>query len=229
MTYPGGKNTSYQKIINLIPPHEVFVSPYLGSGAIMRNKRLALRNIGGDLDKKAFEVFHSLASPEVRARTELIILPALDLIKEFGFQCQKSTFIYLDPPYPFAVRSSKRPLYTHEMGEWEDHITLLKLILQCDCMVMISSYWSELYADMLQNWNSHSFQVQTRGGSTATEWVWMNYPRPERLHDYRYLGNDFTQRQQIKRKKNRNVQKFQNMDPLERAALFWGLEEAGLL
>ena len=41
----------------------------------------------------------------------------------------------------------------------------------------------------------------TRGGRLATEWVWMNYPEPIALHDYRYLGEDFREREPIKRKK----------------------------
>ena len=40
MTYPGGKNGAgvYQAIICQIPPHQVYVEPFLGSGAVMRLK-----------------------------------------------------------------------------------------------------------------------------------------------------------------------------------------------
>lgn len=52
MTYPGGKNGSgvYQAIINLMPPHRVYIEPFLGGGAIMRLKRPAIANIGVDSD-----------------------------------------------------------------------------------------------------------------------------------------------------------------------------------
>src|SRR5919198_4161482 len=55
MTYPGGKNAPgvYQTIINLMPPHEVYIEPFLGSGAIMRLKRQARLNIGIDSDPQA--------------------------------------------------------------------------------------------------------------------------------------------------------------------------------
>ena len=50
MTYPGGKNGAgiYQRIINHMPPHRVYIEPFLGSGAVMRHKRPAERNIGID-------------------------------------------------------------------------------------------------------------------------------------------------------------------------------------
>lgn len=229
MTYSGGKNNSYQKLINLIPPHEVFVSPFLGSGAIMRHKLPALHNIGNDLDPEALELFSSLATEETLSSTKLFQLSAVEIIQRYGIESSRPTFIYLDPPYPYDVRSSDRPLYNVEMGHWDQHKELLELVLECDCMIMISSYWSEMYSSMLDGWETFTYQSRTRGGGTATEWVWMNYSQPERLHDYRYLGDTFTQRQQIKRKKNRHVQKFLKMDPLERSALLWGLEEAGII
>ena len=41
MGYPGGKAGAgvYQTIINLMPPHDVYIEPFLGGGAVMRLKR----------------------------------------------------------------------------------------------------------------------------------------------------------------------------------------------
>jgi len=36
------------------PPHEVYIEPFLGGGAIMRQKRPALLNIGLDLDARGY-------------------------------------------------------------------------------------------------------------------------------------------------------------------------------
>lgn len=49
-TYPGGKGSVYQKLINLMPPHETYIEAFLGGGAVMRWKRPAALNIGVDLD-----------------------------------------------------------------------------------------------------------------------------------------------------------------------------------
>ena len=51
MSYPGGKSGAgvFQTIINLMPPHDVYVEPFLGGAAVMRMKRPASLNIGIDL------------------------------------------------------------------------------------------------------------------------------------------------------------------------------------
>ena len=50
MEYPGGKGKTYQQFINLMPPHETYIETHLGGGSIIRNKRLAMRNIGIEID-----------------------------------------------------------------------------------------------------------------------------------------------------------------------------------
>jgi len=58
-TYPGGKNGAgvYQKIINLMPPHDVYIEPFLGGGAVMRLKRPADQSFGIDLSRDAIANF----------------------------------------------------------------------------------------------------------------------------------------------------------------------------
>jgi hypothetical protein len=52
MTYPGGKSGAgvYQQIINQIPPHRVYIEPFLGRGAVLLHKRPAIVSIGIDSD-----------------------------------------------------------------------------------------------------------------------------------------------------------------------------------
>jgi len=52
MNYPGGKGGVYHKLINLMPPHEIYIETHLGGGAIMRNKYPAKRNIGIEIDSQ---------------------------------------------------------------------------------------------------------------------------------------------------------------------------------
>ena len=45
MTYPGGKAGAgvWQRIINQMPPHRLYVEPFVGAGAVLRAKRPAER------------------------------------------------------------------------------------------------------------------------------------------------------------------------------------------
>ncbi len=47
----------------------------------------------------------------------------------------------------------------------------------------------------------------------------MNYPEPEALHEYGFLGNDSWERQRIARKVKRHVDRLRKLPPLERMAI----------
>jgi len=224
VTYPGGKSGSgvYQSIINQLPPHKVYIEPFLGGGAIMRLKRPASSSIGIDIDGDVFDQTDFYQSvPYAR----LIVGDGLRFLKDYDWQGDE--LVYCDPPYLLETRSSRRPIYRHEMLTTEEHLDLLSLLKTIPAAVAISGYWSELYASELTGWRSISFQTVTRGGGLATEWLWMNYPAPVQLHDYRYLGGDFRARERIKRKQQRWRSRLQSMPDLERYALLSVVSQLG--
>jgi len=220
MTYPGGKNGSgvYQQIINLIPPHDTYVEPFLGSGAIMRLIRPARASIGIDIN------------PDVIAELRQSVTPDLSLIVGDGIKYLEETlifpdtFIYCDPPYLMSTRSSTRQIYAHEMND-TDHSRLLRAIVALKCLVMISGYPNAMYDDALSSWRTHTFMTTNRGGGHVTEKLWMNYPTPKELHDYRYLGTNFREREKLKRKKKRWTTRLQAMPALERLMLAAAIAE----
>ena len=212
MKYPGGKGGCYQKLINVIPPHEVYMETHLGGGAVMRNKKPAKINIGIDIDSNVIEMWSGITQPN---NLQLICGDAIEYLK--GYQFTGNELLYCDPPYLRDTRKKHYPLYKYEYTS-KQHIELLQIIKSLPCMVMISGYKSPLYMESLKNWNSHSFQVKTQHG-TAIEWIWMNYSPPEKLHDYRYLGENFREREIIKRKTKRWLEKLERMPVLERNAL----------
>ena len=219
MPYPGGKGGDgvYQTIINQMPPHHVYIEPFLGGGSIMRHKRPAQVNIGVDIDS---EVIAAFDLPGVR----LVHADALAFLYEYPFSGNE--LVYCDPPYLMSTRSCQRDLYRHEFSETE-HVNLLTLLrmLPEGTKAMVSGYWSELYAKMLDDWRVISYQSVKRSGAVATEFLWMNYAEPVELHDYRYLGRNFRERERIKRKKTRWERRFVKMPVLERRAMLSAIEE----
>ena len=140
---------------------------------------------------------------------------ASSFLKRYRFTGNE--FVYVDPPYLMETRKGGK-LYNFEYTT-QDHVDLLNILKTLPCMVMVSGYWSPLYSSMLPAWNTHSFEAQTRQGP-ATEWLWFNYPEPEELHDYSYLGETFRERERIKKKRDRWILRILNTPVLERNALF---------
>ncbi len=217
MTFPGGKSASgvYQRLINCIPPHRVYIETHLGGGAVMRYKRRAEINIGLDVDPDVVSQW------EGSSFMRIIHQDAAAFLAEYPFEGDE--FIYSDPPYLTSSRRSGRPVYSFEYTE-EQHGELLEILVGVPCKVMISGYWSSLYAERLAGWHTMSFDTRTRSGDIATEWVWMNYAKPDELHDYRYLGEDYRDRERIRRRIARWRSRLEGLPRLERKALITALE-----
>lgn len=223
MSYPGGKGASgaIQAIVNEQPPHRVYIEAFLGGGAVIRAKRPATYNFGFDLDPAAIDAFRVAAGGIAR----LAVVDSLVWLERPGFPLTADTLIYCDPPYLPSTRRHGR-IYRCELTEIQ-HRRFLRAVRSLPCMVQISGYWSSLYAEMLEDWRSKTFQVATRGtaitGKMATEYLWMNYPEPTALHDYRYLGANFRERERIKRKTARWLRRVNSFPALERTALLSAL------
>lgn len=240
MTYTGGKNGAgvYQRIINLMPPHRVYIEPFLGSGAILRLKRPAEVNIGLDLDAEVISYAAGItagcdATGQYRQvergspATRIELADASSFLKSYPWRGDE--LVYCDPPYLLSTRKTiMRDAYPFEMRD-VDHREFLRCIRMVGhkAKVLISGYWSEMYAGALEGWNSTQFQAMTRGGTLATEWLWFNYPEPTVLHDYSYLGANYRERERIKRKKRAWVNRLAKMPRLERQSLLAAFNDVG--
>ena len=233
MRNPGGKAGSgvYQTIISQMPPHERYVEPFLGSGAIMRLKRPARFNLGVDLDGTVVARAANLvrAGEWISARApnavsgdggpvswEWLNVDAVDWLGRW--RPPPRTLVYCDPPYLMSTRSSQRRVYRYELAA-DRHRELLDVLLGLPALVMVSGYPSEMYDLALSSWRVVRYRTMTRGGRMADECLWCNFPEPAELHDYRYLGRDFRERERIKRKQARWVARLSGMPVLERQAL----------
>jgi DNA adenine methylase len=208
MRYPGGKGKTFQHIINLMPPHEVYIETHLGGGSVMSNKAPAKTSIGIDIDERALNQFESNNRHDVR----LVHSRAEDYLRNYSFNgCE---LIYADPPYLPETRRKQR-IYRHEY-DTEDHERLLDILVNAPCKVMISGYSSGMYERKLKDWTKHSFPSKTHRG-VALETVWFNFEAPNVLHDPRYLGSTFRERDNIKRRLKNLQCRIERMDSRERS------------
>lgn len=136
---------------------------------------------------------------------------------------QPDDVIYCDPPYLWETRSKKR-LYENELTD-EQHQKLLDVVVDLPCRVLLSGYPSPLYADRLADWRCIEYDAMTRGGVTRRECLWCNFPEPEELHDYRWIGRDFRDRERIQRRWMNWLGQLLDMPPVERNAMLAVLNE----
>ncbi len=125
-----------------------------------------------------------------------------------------ATVLYCDPPYLLSSRDKQR-IYRYEMHEAVCHRRLLGLLRDLLCRVMISHYPCDLYDRLLRGWRRIQYRCQTRGGPRI-ENCWLNFPEPAVLHDPRWAGDGFRERERIKRKSRRWQARFAAMPPAER-------------
>ncbi len=216
MHYPGGKGLSFQKFVNRMPPHEVYIETHLGGGSVMRKKRPAKRNIGIEAHPDVISKWKETEQIDF----ELIHGDALEYLREYPFNGKE--LLYCDPPYLRELRRSQKKIYKYDYTT-EQHIEFLDFIKSLPCMVMISGYYSELYANALSEWQTYTFPTIIRK-NPATEWIWMNYPHPIQLHDYRYLGDNHRQRDQLKQKVQRWRKRLNSLPILEQQVLLHAMQ-----
>lgn len=213
--YIGGKASEgvYHRIIGQMPPHSIYVEPFLGSGAVFWNKRPAAQSYLIDKNRSCIAKVGAVTGVNAICGDAIKLLPTLALVDD--------AVVYCDPPYVLSTRKN-RHYYDHEMTDAE-HVELLNVLKSLRCRVLISGYWSELYSCQLQNWRCSSYKVRTRG-NTATEFLWCNFPEPTELHDWRYAGRNFRERLQYKRLAARLLTRLQAMSPRKRGYLLNALE-----
>lgn len=210
MGYPGGKGKCYQRLINLMPPHRVYIESHLGGGAVLRNKRPAARSIGIELDPQVAARWRE----KLRGDITLYQGDAVQFLSRYDFKGDE--LIYCDPPYVRAARRRSK-VYRHDYTD-ADHLRLLEVLRGVSAMVMISGYASSLYETMLADWRVVAFSAKTHAG-VREERVWMNFPPPTELHDTRWLGSTYRHRQSISRRHARWIRRFEMLESAERIAL----------
>jgi hypothetical protein len=200
-----------------MPPHDVYIEAFLGSGAVMQRKPAALRSIG--IDKDA-----SLLDYDLYPGVELLCTDAPGYIDKFDYDssCGR-VLIYADPPYLLQTRTSSAR-YKHDFTD-QDHLRLIEVLKRVPADVIISGYPSDLYNEHLSDWRTFQYQSMTRGG-VRTEQLWFNYA-PGQAYWSKYAGKDFTDRQRIKRKAQRWADNYAALPSAERLAILSAILDRG--
>ena len=134
---------------------------------------------------------------------------------------QADTFIYADPPYVSSSRRSSADIYEYELTD-QEHMALSQILTTTMARVIISGYDCGLYDKLYAGWNKKIMPVSVHGKRT-NEVVWYNYDTPSTLHQYNFVGNNKTERQRIKRKINRWVERLNALPTTERNAIIASL------
>ena len=224
MRYPGGKGGAgvFHKIIGLMPPHDTYIETHVGGGSILLNKAPAKYSIVIDADVDVARYWQGIAESGEIAGLTAIHGDATRFLREYTFTGHE--LVYLDPPY---VLSSRRggAIYRHEMTD-EQHAELVSLLSSIGSAFMLSGYRNAIYDDAADRhgWRRVDFTAMTRRGP-ATESLWMNFAPPAARHDYRFLGENFRERERIKRKQARWRARLEKMPPAEQRAMMEVLEK----
>jgi hypothetical protein len=216
--YPGAKAGAgvYQRIINEMPPHRVYVEPFIGSGAVLLRKRPASCSIVMDADAEVAARWSTIARSGAAGSLIVMRGDARSLIAGLDVARDRQTLIYCDPPYVRAARRSSADLYRHEMSDG-DHAELLALLRSLPCAVMVSGYRHPLYDAELARWRRLDYSTMTRGGP-AVESLWCNFTAEDR-HEFTYQGDTFRERERVRRKRARWRARLAAMPRLERRAM----------
>lgn len=128
-------------------------------------------------DENAWITFKA-ALPQICERltgVEIMNRHVVDVINEYDAE---DVLFYVDPPYLPSTRTA-RGVYDHEMGE-ADHVLLSQVLLEAKGKVILSGYYSHLYAKLYKDWNMEVREMpnhasQSKKKQRRLECFWTNY------------------------------------------------------
>jgi len=211
-----------QRIVSLMPPHDIYIEAFAGLAVVGRLKKPADLQLFVEKDPSTVERLRLFLPRDAH----LVNADVMQSIKPESVP--PSAVVYCDPPYlGMTRRGRQRKYYQCELTEEVDHLRFLEWVRRLPCRVLVSGYYSDLYERTLAGWRSVSFGAGTRRGR-AVEFVWLNFPEPAYLHDSRFVGDGFRERERIQRKIRRWTTRLSSLPPAERAAVLAAFDDAGL-
>lgn len=178
---------------------------------MLRNKQPAVLNIGVDQDPNVIQRWR-MDFPDLASYFQEDAVTFLSTRTFVGDEV-----IYCDPPYLPSTRLRSR-VYRFDYTE-NDHIRLLTTLRLLPCRIVVSGYPSALYDEHLHGWSTATFLAKAHNG-LRQEKLWFNYSTPSKLHDARFLGSNFRERQTVRRRFERIQARIERLDPREQHRLW---------
>lgn len=113
---------------------------------------------------------------EIANRLRGVTIESENALALIGRYDQSRAVFYVDPPYVTESRTRwQASAYQHEMTD-DDHRQLAAVLHNCDGMVLLSGYRSDLYDELYRDWHHVTRDVRTNGNTDrmATEYLWLN-------------------------------------------------------
>lgn len=224
-SYFGGKGgqVAVRSLLNLFPPHRVYLEPFLGSGRVLRTKaRADLFNGGYERSSRVVSAWAD-APPGV----SVVCGDAFDLLpdavgrwRDFGLSAT-DILVYCDPPYLLSSRKVGA-VYDWEFSD-ADHVRLWDMLKALPCMVVVSHLPCVEYDNAFASWRSFDFLNATRRGGQV-ERVYHNFERGTALHQYEFVGQDRRERERIRRNVDVMMRRYERLPISSRVAFVEALE-----
>lgn len=216
--YPGQKNIPgvIHKIVNNIPAHLHYYELFAGSGAIgnfLASMAPTVNYNFNDIDPGVTDIYNYTAGSSV---TNYDALDLLQLLK--AIPAGKEYFLFIDPPYLHSTRPGNTAIYNYEVPE-PDIIKLLLAVQDLHCNVMIIHPECELFNTYLKHFRKVQLKIRYNR-KTSHEALYMNYNSDIKLQNSSLVGIDCWDRQRIKRKAKRTVQKLLSLPAMEQQYIF---------
>lgn len=230
-TYFGGKGqaSTVRRIVNVMPPHDYYLEPFLGRGRILEAKRPAERaSFGWELDPRMAAAWNATARPGLIVGNSDGIDGAGRTIATLiaSGVAPERVLVYCDPPYLMETRRNAQRVYFREWTA-DDHAAFLWWVCSLGVRVIVSHLPCIQYATALDGWHTFTFTNKIRTG-LQLEQLWMNYTPGTDLHDYRYIGSNFRERERFKRQFGILCKRFAALPPAARVAAINLLEARNL-
>jgi len=230
ITYYGGQNGSghYQILINHTPKADVHIEGFLGMSGVFNNLTMSAETTyyGFDRDKSVIDHWRSnYVAGNVHFANCDYTAAKLVLAMSAG----KTVFIHFDPPYRNTSAPKKYLWDIVTDADYEKFLEFVLSMLEEKSMpavqrlyIMVSHWHDPLFDKYLSGTGKFKhipFKTMGRRGPIPNG-IYINYdPKEIELADYSYAGSNYTDRQRIKRKVERNYNKIMAMPPMEREIL----------